>query len=457
MRGWETKVAEKLTKRVVDAAHLPQGNPKKWTWLGDIEVPGFGVKLYGNGRRVYCLRYRTRSGRQRMLQLGLHGELTVQQARDMARKEKVAVLEGDDPQAERQRQAVGLLTVKEMMDKWINEYAKAHRRGWTEDQRRVNRRIVPKLGKLRLEDLTPDVLATWHRRMGQNSPVEANRCLETLRAAWRWAEREGLLAPGLTNPAMRVKRYRERSRDRWLRTEEVARLMESVAKEKDPYVTAAIPLLLLTGLRKRELLGAKWEDVDLARGEIRLPMTKTGEAQVRVLIAPAVELLRELPRMAESGFVFPRPTDPSKPRDDIKKPWDRIRKRAGLTEVTLHDLRRTAGSVMAQEGVPLEIIGKVLGHAHPSVTRLYARLSSENEREALNSVADVLGGAMGLSEAQRRPGGLREKLRGLLEAAENDPEALAAGLKDLADQREVSGGVGHVPDRVLPRVVTTHD
>ncbi|MDP2954047.1 MAG: site-specific integrase, partial [Chloroflexota bacterium] len=340
---------------------------------------------------------------------------------------------GADPQAERQREAIGFSTAKELMDKWVTEYAQAHRRGWKEDQRRVNRRIVPKLGKLRLEDLTPDVLATWHRRMGQNSPVEANRCLETLRAAWRWAEREGLLAPGLTNPAMRVKRYRERSRDRWLRTEEVARLMESVAKEKDPYVTAAIPLLLLTGLRKGELLGAKWADVDLKRGEIRLPMTKTGEAQVRILIEPAVKILRTLPRMQESPYVFPRAADPAKPRDDIKKPWDRIRKRAGLAEVSLHDLRRTAGSVMAQHGISLEVIGKVLGHSHPSVTKLYARLSSQNEREALNTVADALGGALGLSRARHPSEGLPKRLRALLKAAEKDPEALAAGLRDLVD------------------------
>ena len=426
-------MAVKLTKRSVEAAHLPQGNSKKWTWLGDIEVPGFGVKLYGNGRRVYCLRYRTRSGRQRMLQLGLPGELTVQQARDMARKEKVAVLEGDDPQADRQWEAIGLSTVKDLMQHWVDEYAKAHRRGWKEDQRRVSRRIIPKLGRHRLEDLTPDSVASWHRRLGKDSPVEANRCVETLRAAWRWADREGLLAPGLNNPATKVKRYRERSRDRWLRTEEVARLMAAVAQEDDPYVVAAIPLFLLTGLRKRELLSAKWADVDQARGEIRLPMTKTGEAQVRVLIAPAVDILSSLPRMAGSPYVFPRASDPSKPRDDIKKPWDRIRKRAGLANVTLHDLRRTAGSIMAQQGVPLEVIGQVLGHSHPSVTRLYARLSSENEREALNTVANTLAAALGLPGAVEEKTRLSGKLRALLERAEKDPKALAEGLRDLVD------------------------
>ena len=108
------------------------------------------------------------------------------------------------------------------------------------------------------------------------------------------------------------------------------RLMEEVDNEEDPYVRAAVPLFLLTGLRKRELFGARWSDLDLERGEIRLPETKTGGPQIRLLPAPAVRILQDLPCMDESPFVFPSPADPSKPRDDIKKPWARIRNAAGL-------------------------------------------------------------------------------------------------------------------------------
>lgn len=430
----ETTVAEKLTKRVVESAPLPQGDPKKWTWLGDVEVRGFGVKLYPNGRRVYALRYRNRNGRHRMLTLGQHGDLTVQQARTMAHEQKVFVLQGQDPQAERQRQFVGISTVKELMEKWLTEYAKAHRRSWKEDERRAKRHILPKLGRLQLEDLTPDVVASWHRALGKGTPAEANRSMQTLRAAWRWGGKEGRIASGLTNPTARVTRFPEVSRDRWLSTEEVEQLTKAVARESDPYVKAAIPLFLLTGLRKRELLRARWEDVNLDRGEIRLPITKKGEPQVRTLTAPAVEILRGLPRMAESPYVFPRPSDPTKPRDDIKRPWDRIRERAKLADVTLHDLRRTAGSVMAQRGISLHVIGNVLGHSHPGVTKLYARLASKNEREALNTVADALKNALGLAGAQEASKKeLSDKVRELLEAAENDPDALAAGIKDLAD------------------------
>ncbi len=427
----------RLTKRMVDAA-TAEGSG--WTWLGDDEVPGFGALVYPSGTKTFALRYRTQAGRQRMLKLGHFGELTVQHARDIARREKVQVLEGKDPRAEREREAVGIRTVADLMTRWIEDYAKAHRKAWAEDQRRVDSRIRPALGRLHLEDLTPDRLASWHRALGREAPVEANRCLETLRAAWRWAHRQGLLAEGLTDPTGKVRRFRERSRDRWLRREELERLMAATGKQEDPYVRAAIPLLLLTGLRKSELFSARWEHVELERGEIRLPETKSGEAQVRLLPPQAVEILRELPRYKESPFVFPSPQDPRRhPRRDFKPQWKAIRAESELKDVTLHDLRRTAGSFMAQAGVPLQVIQHVLGHSHPGVTKLYARLASENEREALETLAGELSGILGNGNGVKRrtksPRSLEDRLESLL--ATNEPaETLAARLRALASELE---------------------
>jgi integrase len=234
-----------------------------------------------------------------------------------------------------------------------------------------------------------------------------------------------------------VKRFREHSRDRWLRAEEVSRLMEVVQKEEDPYVRAAIPLLLLTGLRKNELLKARWADIDMERREIHLPETKTGEAQTRLLPGPTLDILRELPRMKGSPYVFPSPTSPSNPRRDLKRQWERIRKAAGLEDVTLHDLRRTAGSFMAQAGVPIQVIQQVLGHSHPGVTRLYARLASENERKALETLADALSGPLGLGKGRKGPDTLPDRLRAILDDVGNDAEALAARLQELLPQGKV--------------------
>lgn len=441
--GTTKKTREKLTKTLVDAAEPPDRKPgeddesyaKRWAWLGDLEVPGFGVKVYGSGRKMYAVRYRTTTGRQRMVTLGQHGELTVKQARTKAAAEKVRILDGEDPQAEKQRQAVEIGTVSKLLTQWVEDYAKAHRKRWEGDEARIDRHIRPKLGKLALEDVTPDVLASWHRTIGKKAKVEANRCLETLRAAWRWAHGGGLIADDLPDdPTKRVKKFRERGRDRWLRKEEVQRLMEATAKQTDPYVRAAVPLFLLTGLRKSELLGAKWEHVDLDRAELRLPETKTGEAQVRLLPAPAVRILRELPLTEGSPYVFPSPKDKTKPRDDIKNPWAEIREKAKLEDITLHDLRRTAGSHMAQAGVPLQVIGEVLGHSHPGVTKLYARLASDNARDALDTLSDALSGVLGLDGGQddtEDAPDLPRQLVALVEATKDDPEAFRAGLRAL--------------------------
>lgn len=435
----QPKQRQKLTKKVVDRAPLPERREgedddayqKRWRWLGDLEISGFGLKTYGNGRRVYALRYRTATGRQRMYTLGEHGALTADQARDEAAVKKVEVLQGSDPQREKQRKKVELPTVNKLLDQWLNDYAKTHRKRWPEDERRLKKHVRPKLGALSLEDLTRDVVAAWHRKAGKGAPVEANRAMETLRAAWRWADREGILPPGVEDPTRSVKKFKERSRDRWLKKEEVKRLMKAAGAEAEA-IQAAIRLFLLTGLRKSELFGARWEHVDLERGELRLPETKSGVAQVRLLPAPAIRILKKLAREAESPFVFPSPNDSEKPRDDIKRPWARIREKAQLLDVTLHDLRRTAGSHMAQAGVPLQVIGEVLGHSHPGVTKLYARLASDNEREALDTLSRSLAGALGLGGGKKRaPMSLADQLRAVMEAAGDDQEALQAGLQKL--------------------------
>ena len=188
----------------------------------------------------------------------------------------------------------------------------------------------------------------------------------------------------------RVKRYREKSRTRWLKEEEVTRLMAALEEEFDLYAASAIRLLLYTGLRKSELLAAKWEHFDQKRQELFVPDRKGDEAFTLPLNTLAVQELNSLPCQAGSPWVFPAPNDPSKHRADVKRHWDRVRERAGLLDIRLHDLRRTAGSWMAQAGVPLAWIQEVLGHQSPEVVRVYARLAEESGRAAVDTYAASL-------------------------------------------------------------------
>lgn len=419
-----------LTKTAVERLDCPEG--RAWAWEGDDSLPGFGVRCYPSGRKAFALRYRTASGRQRMLTLGDFGTLTVKQARDMARREKVKVLEGEDPQAEREKESAPIRTVAELMGRWLEDYAKKHRKRWPEDERRIDARIRPGLGSLPVTDVTTARLTSWHSKIGEESPVEANRCLETLRAAWTWAHGLELIPEAAINRTGRVKRFKEKSRDRWLRRDETTRLLEAAGRYPDPYIGAAIRLLISTGLRKSELLSARWTDVDLDRAEIRLPDTKSGGAQTRTLSPMAIRTLQSMPREVGSPWLFPSPLSPRRHREDIRKPWASIRKEAGIKDVTLHDLRRTAGSYMAQAGVPIQTIMKVLGQSNEEVTKIYARLSSKNEREALSTLSDELEPLADPSppaEPQEATPEIGERLRGLLSV--DDPDALRAGLRSL--------------------------
>src|SRR5262249_54519226 len=140
-----------------------------------------------------------------------------------------------------------------------------------------------------------------------------------------------------------------------------------------PHAAAALRLLILTGARLREILNLRWEWVDLERGLLLLPDSKTGRKTI-VLNAPAVAVLTGLPRI---GAYVIASENPERPRADLNRPWSAIKERAGLTDVRIHDLRHTHASVGVGAGLGLPIIGKLLGHSQSSSTARYAHLDAD--------------------------------------------------------------------------------
>ena len=157
------------------------------------------------------------------------------------------------------------------------------------------------------------------------------------------------------------------------------------------FATAAVRLLLFTGCRLREILDLKWEYVDIERGLLLLPDTKTGQRAV-VLNKPAMVVLASLPRVG--AYTVPG-DDPENPRHDLKKVWAAVSRRAGLTGVRLHDLRHTYASFGAGSGLGLPIIGKLLGHTQAVTTERYAHLGNDPLRRASESIAGTISAAMG--------------------------------------------------------------
>lgn len=145
-------------------------------------------------------------------------------------------------------------------------------------------------------------------------------------------------------------------------------------------------LLLLTGVRKRELLDAKWEHVDLDRRAWLIPDSKTGKSRYVPLSQTALDVITGLPRYPKCPWLVPNP-DTRLPFDNIKNGWDRARKAAGLPTLRIHDLRHSAASFMVNSGVDLYAVGKILGHADHQSTVRYSHLANDTLLAAVEAGA----------------------------------------------------------------------
>lgn len=416
----------RLTKTVVDAA-IYSGNPEtnERVVLWDDKLSGFGLRVYPSGRKAFVLSYRYR-GRKRLLTLGRYSEVfTLAQAKTKAQK-TIAKLDEQDPLAERQREQAP--TLGEIWKRYLEEYAQAHKKARTvADEKGTWRRHLERgFSKRRLDEITREDVQRLHHKL-RNSPYAANDAVKLLRRLYSLAGEEwGLVSPDM-NPARRIKLFKEARRERYLSSEEISRLgqalREAQEEGEDPYAIAAVRLLLLTGARAGEILGLRWDEVDFQSRLLRLRDSKTGPKGVE-LAAPALEVLAGLQRlrMAGSPWVFPG-RDPAKPRNDyIKRSWAKIRQRAGLEDVRLHDLRHSFASMGAAAGYSLKMVGELLGHAHAATTDRYAHLARDPRKEANERIAgeiaaaleDHPGGTPHLMPfgVASKPNGLQKTLRG---------------------------------------------
>lgn len=390
----------RLTKRWLDAWR-PEPGRDAIEW--DDQVPGFGIRAYpGSARRAWLIQYRAGRATRRHV-LGPVGALTPDQARRLAREKLAAVAAGHDPSAERRanRQAE---TVGALCDRYLDLHAKPRKRSWRDDQQRIEAYLKPRLGSVRARDVTRADARALHRWIGQTvSGFVANRTLALFSHLFNWGEREGFLPEGHPNPARGIDRYPERPRDRWLGPEEVGR---DGARERAERPREGVLLALLLGTRKRELLHARWCDVDEDRWTLRLPETKSGRAHELPLGRQARGLLEALPRPEGNPHLFPGCVDGA-PLSvaAIDQAWRRIRLAAGVPDARLHDLRRTLGSWVVQQTGSLALTGALLGHSDPRVTAAhYARFADGNRRSALDAHGEAVLAASGVQSAMMLAG-----------------------------------------------------
>jgi integrase len=198
--------------------------------------------------------------------------------------------------------------------------------------------------------------------------------------------------PGVTvNPATEVKLFNpNNSRERYLTADETQRLLAAVEKSKNTQLKYIVPLLLLLGCRKRELLDAKWQEFDLDRRIWTIPMSKSGKSRHVPLSKAALEIIQKLPRFEGCPYLVPNP-DTLKPHVQIHRAWNNARIAAGLPDVRMHDLRHSMASNMVNSGRSIYEVAKVLGHSQLKTTQRYAHLSQETLLEAVDAAANATG------------------------------------------------------------------
>jgi integrase len=251
--------------------------------------------------------------------------------------------------------------------------------------------------KRKLEAIGADDVKALHAAIGRKGQrIAANRVVELLSAIYNDARGRGY--PG-DNPAAGVEPFKETKRKRFIGEQdpdELPRFFKALAGDTSEDFKHFVLLSLLTGARRENVLGMRWQDINLQAAKWDIPDTKSGEPQLVALVPEAVEILAKRKPQTD-GFVFPA-TSRTGYMTPPKKRWRALLKRAAVKNLRVHDLRRSLGSWQAISGASLAIIGKSLGHKSPDATMIYARLHLDPVRASLATATSAMLEAAGVKK-----------------------------------------------------------
>jgi integrase len=373
-----------LTKAVVEGTKVPASGQR---FIRDDSIKGFALRVIATGAKSFVWEGRIK-GRMRRVTLGKFPDLTVALAREKAIAMRGRIAQGDDPATEAQ-EARNEATFEELTELYLERHARPHKRSASRDEYILKRYVPEAWNKRRLSDIGRADVAKLHARIGEeHGHYAANRTLALLRTMFNLARTWELLKGD--NPAQGIKAYREEKRQRFLSPEELQQVNAALAKEPDWRWRAYFPLALMLGTRKSELLAMRWQDVDLNQRTWRIPETKAGNSHLLPLPSPAAAILETLPSRGQSEWVFPSEDSKAGRIVEPAKAWQRIRMRAGVTDVRIHDLRHTLASWLVAQGFNLPLIGRALNHTQVSTTNRYAHLALDPVRTALEQTAVLM-------------------------------------------------------------------
>lgn len=411
---------------------LPVPVPGKRTYYRDAKEKGLIVDVRASGSKTFYL-YKKIKGKPERIFLGAFPDFTIESARRDASILRGQIAEGKNPQ-EKKRQIRNEMTFGDLFSAYMERYSKLTKKSWIYDEREVPK-FLSSWFKRKLSDIRRSEIQQLHEKIYINNGLyQANRILERIRAIfnkgieWGW---EG------TNPTAGIKKYKEKSRDRFVQPDEMPYLVSSLNAEGNLVARDYFWMLLLTGARRTNTITMRWDQIGWEHKTWRIPDTKNGDPVIVPLIDQAMEILRVRKISSVSNWVFPGVIE-GKHFADPKRAWRRVLQRAtisqwskdevfepiveqalqavsgqwcvenhfkeilriakdnqtalpkGLTDIHLHDIRRTLGSYQAIAGSSLQIIGKSLGHKSSQSTQIYSRLTLGPVRESIERAASTM-------------------------------------------------------------------
>lgn len=375
----------KLTSAFCREFTCPPGKTKEV--FRCTELTGFGIEVRRSSKTYWCY-YTKPDGKAGQLKIGRYTDISFDTAKRRAKELRSQIVLGGNP-AQEKADRKAIITYKELGRLHV-EHAQGHLRSHASVETAHRLYLTPKFGKLRLNEITPQSIEKYFAELRQRmAPASVDRLRLVMNRSYRLAQ--GWNLPGAErNPVAAVARPRyDNKRTCLLSPAEVDRLLSACEKSPNPLLKPIVQLLLATAARKRELLNARLEHINVERAEWLIPLTKNGRSRRVPLSKAALAVIEDLPRSPGNPWLVPNPAT-GKPFDNIKRAWATACKEAKLAHSHIHDLRHAAIGAMINNGVDLYVAGKVAGHLRPESTARYAYVADKTLAAAVEAGASNL-------------------------------------------------------------------
>jgi integrase len=402
----------RFTKTALAGLAIP---PDSRVTYFDKHTPKLALRVSPSGAKIFYVVKRI-DAKIVWIRLGSFPDISVEQAQRLAAKTIGNIAGGENP-AENKRIEKAKQSLGDAFERYMSMHAAPReikaaddfRALWERCVGRMPERPTKKHGRPRtkhpagvdwsgkkIDSISNSDVRKLHAAIGETHSTMANRVLEILSTVFNRAIEWGAACP---NPVLGIRPFKENKRDRFIQSDELPKFFEALRNDTSVDFQHFVLLALLTGARRNNVLAMKWEEISLDRASWRIPITKNGEPVIVPLVDEAIAILRAR-GVKPNGYVFPA-NSATGHITPPKKRWQALRERAGVSDLRVHDLRRSLGSWQAITGASLAIIGKSLGHKSADATMIYARLSMDPVRASVNTATSAMLEAGGVKKAAK--------------------------------------------------------